>query len=207
MKKILRYAIFVYLLTGTLFPFKSFSQTNKAVVAPKTLVYKRAGLEKNDFKATFRIVYPRVKISGNKAIEQKIIKSLDYEKVFDYSLNDEINKFSSLENVYYKLNYNKNGFLDIGLFMETLGAYPWSTKEYLVFDLKTGEKVNLSELFDSGSTVRLTEKIKTAMRRELKQEKISPENAFTFKDGLMLENLRLNDLGIFVRRPRLNFYL
>lgn len=77
---------------------------------PKTVVYKRVGLEKNDFKATFTIIYPRIKILGSKSVEQKIIKSLNYEKVFDYSLDDEIKKFSSLENVYYKLNYNKNGF-------------------------------------------------------------------------------------------------
>lgn len=164
---------------------------------PKTIVYKRVGLEKNDFKATFTIIYPRIKISGSKSVEQKIVKFLNYEKVFDYSLDDEIKKFSSLENVYYKLNYNKNGFLDITLFMETLGAYPWTTKEYFVFNLKTGEQININELFNPGSTAQLTKKIKTAMLRELKQRQISPENAFSFKDELTLEKIQLNDLEGF----------
>jgi len=37
--------IFVFLLT-VIFPLISFTQTNKAVVTPKTVFYKRMGLEK-----------------------------------------------------------------------------------------------------------------------------------------------------------------
>ncbi len=196
MKNTFRYAIFVFLLT-VIFPLISFSQTNKAVVTPKTVFYKRMGLEKNDSKATFTIVYPRIKIAKSKQVEQKIIKALNYEKVFDYSLDDEIKKFSSLEKVYYKLNYNKNGFLDVALFMETFGAYPWTTKEYFIFNLKTGGLINVNEVFKPNSSARLIEKIRMAMLRELKQKQISPEDAFSFKDGVTLEKFQLNDLEGF----------
>jgi len=197
MKNTFLCTIFVFLLT-VIFPLKSFSQTNKAIVMPKTIVYKRVGLEKNDFKATFTIIYPRIKILGSKTVEQKIIKFLNYEKVFDYSLGDEIKKFSSLENVYYKLNYNKNGFLDVTLFMETFGAYPWTTKEYFVFNLKTGEQINVSELFNPGSTAQLTKKIRTAILHELKQRQISPEDALSFQyPSITIEQIQLDNMEGF----------
>ena len=117
MKHIKRIALFS--LSLALFAAAAFGQS--IVIKPKKVTYKRPK-PIDEYKKTFTITYPIV--SGlSPTLNKKIESSVSYEKVADVDIKEELSG-GWLEEATYKVNYNKNGILDITLNVSGLGAYP-----------------------------------------------------------------------------------
>jgi hypothetical protein len=92
------------------------------VVTPKKVTYRRPK-PLSEYKKSFSVTYPRV--SGlSAALNKKVESSISYEKVADLKVKEEISDIQWLEEATYKVNYNKNGILDITLNVSGSGAYP-----------------------------------------------------------------------------------
>src|SRR5215813_738973 len=113
--------------------------SQSVVITPRKTVYRRPK-PMSSYKKTFTIRYPRV--SGlSPTLNKRVQATISYEKVSDLNLKEEIGETQWLEEAGYKVNYNKNGVLDITLTMDGSGAYPSGYSRTVVVDLKTGNRV------------------------------------------------------------------
>lgn len=149
-----------------------YSQPKSAVVTSKKVEYKRRDFKRGEFKSTFTVIYPQIKVSGNRSVERKIHQLIDYENNFEVSIEkNRLAEETDLTSLYYKTVYNKRGFLDIVLFMETLGAYPWTTRKEMVFDLKTGKIAKAENCFIESSFDKLAARVTLKLIVEIEQAK------------------------------------
>ncbi|HTK36989.1 MAG TPA: hypothetical protein VL325_00730, partial [Pyrinomonadaceae bacterium] len=115
------------------------------VIKPRTVTYKRPK-PIDEYKKTFTITYP--KVAGlNAAVSKKLESSISYEKAADVNVKDELGDIQWLEEATYKVNYNKNGILDITLSVSGSGAYPSSYDRTVVVNLATGDRVTPADVF------------------------------------------------------------
>ena len=123
--------------------FTVFGQS--VVIKPKTVTYRRPK-PLSEYKKTFTVTYPR--ISGlNSALNKKVESSISYEKVADLNIREELGEIQWLEEASYKVNYNKNGILDVTLSVSGSGAYPSSYDRNVVVNLKTGDRAHPADAF------------------------------------------------------------
>jgi hypothetical protein len=61
---------------------------------------------------------------------------------------------SGITGIEYTVNHNADSLLDITTTSETMGAYPDSFSEYLVYDLRAGARVRASDVFSSLGPIR-----------------------------------------------------
>lgn len=132
-------------------------------IKSKKVAYKR-GKSAPEHKRSFTINYP--KIGG--ATGKKIEAVLNYEKNFDFKIQDEIKETYWLESADYTVNYNKHNILDVTLFIEGSGAYPSGSSKYLIVNTKTGNRVKPSDVFTNLSG--LAAMGKKAQQAEMKAE-------------------------------------
>jgi hypothetical protein len=180
----------------------AFSQS--VTITPKKTIYRRPK-PLSSYKKTFTIRYPRV--SGlTPVLNKKVQSAISYERVSNLNLKEELGEIQWLEEADYKVNYNKNGILDITLNMEGSGAYPSDFNKTVVIDLKTGNRVMPQDVFANLSG--LAAMCKKAQRDEIKKSLIEikkespdeedPESLFREAD-FKVENLKeftISDLGI-----------
>lgn len=156
-----RNLFFVILLLA--FAPAAFSQS--VVITPKKIVYKRAKpLE--DYKKSFTVIYPKVK-GLSPAIAKKIESAISYEKLFDFTIKEEINEIQWLYEASYTVNYNKYGILDITLILSGSGAYPSESAKTVTVNLKTGERVKAADIFTNLDN--LSAKVKKSQMAEMKK--------------------------------------
>lgn len=145
----------------------SISALAQVQIVPNKVTYKRVGKDVPDFKKTFDVTYPVVLGLEDYKAEENIIKTLNYWKNFEGSLEENLGSYHWLTDLYYKVNYNKNSILDITLTMEGVGAYPDESSKNLVIDLKTGNKVYAKDTFTNLEGLAI--KIGEAQKAELKK--------------------------------------
>jgi len=159
MKKYI-FAIFVVTLTLAV---SNFAQS--VVITPKKTVYRRPKPIAS-YKRTFTVIRPKVK-AATPALSKKIETAISYEKVSELNIKEETTEVQWLEEADYIVNYNKNGILDITLTVTGTGAYPSTFNKTVVIDLKTGNRITPTMVFNN--IVGLTVKGKKAQEKEVKQ--------------------------------------
>jgi hypothetical protein len=186
------------------FSYVNYAQTVK--ITPKKTVYKRTPQEGFEYKNTFTIIYP--KISGlSAALNKKIENAVSYERVFDFTVKEEINEIFWLYEASYEVDYNKNGILSIALTIDGSGAYPSLSTKHIVVNLKNGNPLKAADVF-----IKLPELARFAdksLQKRIKQaiserQKDSAEDAETMKEMLAgkkfdaesLEFFSVNDKGV-----------
>lgn len=147
--------------------FAVFAQS--VVITPKKTVYTRKirGIEKE--KRTFDVRYPIVSDAISPAAKKNLNNTIDYWRVFETSLKSSLEEDTSLSSLDYKVNYNKNGVLDISLIQETVAAYPDTHTVNLVIDLKTGKPVTFNDIFAQNSRPRLANLVGKKLAAEKKE--------------------------------------
>jgi hypothetical protein len=105
-------------------------------ITAKKITYKRPRPQQ-DFKKTFTITRPVIRAS-TPAVSRKIESALSYQRVFKFSIKDELGSIQWLEDASYDVGYNADNILSVGLTIEGTGAYPSSSTEYVVVDTRTG---------------------------------------------------------------------
>jgi len=177
MKKLIPAILSAFILTGTGAaqgvlprvpnPDLPVSTTSaKVEIISRKRTFHRANKQAPDYKKTFTVNLPVIIGLRNRVLEQKIEAILDYEKVFDFKVNDEIKRDYWLDSADYQVNYNNRGILDIMLFIEGSAAYASGVEKYLVIDIRLAKQVKAADVF-----VNLTEiaaKVKKAQQAEMK---------------------------------------
>lgn len=172
-----------------------FAQANQIIVIPKKAVYTRKFLKANDPKRTFEVRYPIVK-TANAAVKRKIGNTINYWRVFETSLKENLTDNTWLSSLDYQVNYNKNGIFDVTLIEEGSGAYPDTATVNLIVNLKTGERVKFADVFKTASKTKLAEmvnkKLAAEKREILKQIDADKDETKESKDSLKEQVSGLN---------------
>ncbi len=113
------------------------------------------------------MTYPIVSGAIAVATKKKLENTISYWKVFETTLQANINEDDWLWAAYYKVNYNKNGILDISLTQEGSAAYPSTDTRDLVIDLKTGEQVKFADAFNSDSLAEFAKLVDIKLKAEV----------------------------------------
>ncbi len=187
-----------------LFVIAAFGMTVSAqsvTITAKKVTYKRPK-PISEYKKTFTINYPKIK-AATPALSKKIESAISYEKVFDFTVKEELTELQWLESADYEVGYNANGMLSISLFIEGSGAYPSGSTKYIVVDLKTGLRLKPADLFSN--TAGLLAKVKAAQEKEIADTivelKKDPENKdiepeLLFKDSAEYQKVSLNEFSV-----------
>ena len=133
------------------------------------------------------IIYPVV-VAQNTAISKKINDEVrdavigDYDGKLSLPANLKIQTKGGLINLSYEVIYNKSDLLSLGIFMEGCGAYCSTYYEYLNFDLKTGRRLNISDIILADSLESFNRLVAMDKTRNLNQYKKSQIEAFKNKE-------------------------
>lgn len=180
----------IALFLTLIFIFVSINFAQSVKVTSKEVTYKR-GKNAPEHKKTFTVNSPKVAGANGRKIEA----ILDYEKNFGFNIQEEIKETYWLDSADYTVNYNKNGILDVTIFLEGSGAYPSGTSKYLIINTKTGTRVkpsdvfiNLSGLAELGRKAQQTE-IKTETARIKKEEPDFEPNEYLGDAKFTTDNL------------------
>jgi len=133
-------------------------------ITPRKETYKRTAPDVPDFKRRFEVRYPVFSGNLTRAALANLKTNTDYWHVFEITLEENLKDDDWLTSLDYQVIYNKNNLLDIRLTMEGLGAYPDTSYEYLVFDLRTGNKVQFEDVFTQ--LAKLRDVIRGKMKRQ-----------------------------------------
>lgn len=163
----------------------NFAQT--IVINPKKTVYTRKGKDVPKEKRTFTVTYPLLNGTMPLTAKKNLEKTISYWNVFETTLAENLTDDYWLYEMAYKVNYNKNGILDIALTQEGSGAYPDEQTVDLIVDLKTGEPVKFNDVFITDSLAELSEMVNAKLEVE-KKEIIESIDIDTLK-----ENKEAND--------------
>jgi hypothetical protein len=199
MKKLFVYTIFIWLWLSVSSESLS-AQANTVVVTSKKVTYRRENIPKGDFKSTFTVFYPQIKMRGNQAAERKIRQTLNYEKAFDFLLKENISDYTDITSLYFKIVYNDVGILDISLFYESLGAYPWTTKKEFIFNVRTGETVSANDFFKAPTLNTLAKQVRVKLLAEIaraQRKGVLPTESQDYKYALSnLDDFSVSQRGL-----------
>jgi hypothetical protein len=145
----------------------SFAQI--VTITPKKTVYTRKGKVSLKEKRTFVVTYPVVSGAIPVATKKKLANTINYWRVFETSLRENLTEYDWLSELSYEVNYNKNGILDIALMQEGMGAYPSGRTVHLVVDLKTGEQIKFKDAFKTDSLGKLAAMVNAKLEVEKKE--------------------------------------
>lgn len=173
--------IWLSFLAVALFASTAFSQ-GAVVITPKKTVYTRKGKVTSKEKRTFTVTYPVVSGAISVAAKKKLENMLSYWRVFDTTLAENMSGYDWLTEMSFKVNYNKNGILDISLTQEGVGAYPDGQTKNLVVDLKTGAQVKFDDVFVSDKKTEFAALVNQKLDAE-KKEIIKEVETGNFSDG------------------------
>lgn len=189
-----------------LLAFSVAALAQSVIVKPRKVIYRRTGTAVPDFKRTFAVRYPEFSghLTGSALINLR--SGTNYWSNFDTTLAENLKDDHWLSSFDYTVNYNKNNILDISLFMEGTGAYPDGSTKFLVFDIRTGKKLQVADMFSASQMPDLLSKIRAQMKHneeaELKDSAEMRETLESFRETESEfhptpERLEFKDLGGF----------
>lgn len=189
--------------------FVSFDYAQTVKITPKKTVYTRKPDKGFEHKKNFTIIYP--KVSGlSPALNKKIENSVSYERVFDFTVKDEINEIFWLYEAGYKVDYNKNNILSIALTIDGSGAYPSQNTKHIVVNLKNGNQIKATDAFVKlPELTRFADKsLQTRIKQAIaERRKESAEDAETLQDMLEKAKFGFENLEFFsVNNKGVTFY-
>lgn len=152
------------ILFVTALSYSTAAQSDRLLIVPKKTVYKRTGREVPDWKRTFEVRTPIIKTKLAPVTRKQIERNLDYWRLFDMSLRDNLQGDHWLSSCDYSIKYNRHHILDIWLTIEGTGAYPDAATKYIVLDIRNGKKLGLSDVFAQTKLSGLLNKIRLKMR-------------------------------------------
>lgn len=206
-------------ITGV-FVFISASLAQDLIISPKKIIYRRdetiiqdpiiedGDAAANDWEAV-TVIYPHVKGLLDTLLAQKIEATLDR-----YYLQDSLGgtplpylellarKGQGLHD--YRINYNKNDFLDVTFHWKLILGHLYEEFHTFVIDLTTGERVKPSDVFmnTSGLVAKLKKMQKLEVKEKLALINEYPTCSFVKRElggrfsTRNLTNFSISDLGI-----------
>ena len=144
---------------------------DSAVVRRKRVVIERTGRLARQFPERKRAVVNLPVVSGLSDLKvlRKVRAALDLKNVFQTSLA-EYRQDAWLEEVDFKVNYNKRHLLDISLWQSGAGAYPDTQHAHFVISLRTGEVLKAQDVFEGGALYALAGMANEKLRAEVAEQ-------------------------------------
>lgn len=141
---------------------------DRAVVTKRRVVIVRTGKLARQFPGRRRAVVNLPVVGGiaDAAVSRKVRAALDLKSVFDTSLA-EYREDAWLEELDFKVNYNRNYILDITMWQTGTGAYPDTHSVHLVFNLKTGDVLRAADVFEPAALYDLARMADEKLRAEV----------------------------------------
>jgi hypothetical protein len=180
---------------------------DRAVVARKRVVLVRTGQIARQFPHKRRAVvtYPVVSGLSDARILRKVRAALDLKNVFDTSLA-EYRQEAWLEELDFKVNYNKNQLLDITFWQTGAGAYPDTHRAHKTISLKTGDVLKAADVFEAGALYalaglaheKLLEEVRGMVKVVEEDQSLSAEDKPSLKDALSGLSFGVEHLDEFV---------
>ncbi len=174
--------ILLFTLFAVIFSLNTFAQNNSVNVKSNKIKYERKGKDVSEYKKTFEVNYPKFSGIKNPAVLKNLENTVNYWKVFDTTLEENLGDYNWLESFDYKVIYNKNSLMVIELMMVGSGAYPDGSVKTFVINLNTGKRIFIKDAFaDVGH---LLVKVDKAQKAEVKKyladmKKENPEDLST----------------------------
>jgi hypothetical protein len=194
----------IFIIAALIAAFSTIVFGQSVTVTARKVTYKRPK-PVSEYKKTFVINYPKIK-GLSPALTRKVENTLNYERVFNFTVKEEIGDIQWLEEAGFDVEYNKNGILAVELRIDGSGAYPDGSIKPILIDLKTGEKIRLQDVFINLNG--LVVKGKKVQQAEVKQaiidiKKNDPETedpASLFKEKIFtvkdLNEFSISDKGV-----------
>ena len=187
--------------------------SDRAVVTRRRIVLVRTGRLARQFPERRRAVVHLPVVSGiaDARVLRKVRATLDLKNVFDSTLA-EYRQDAWLEEIDFKVNYNKHHLLDITIWQTGTGAYPDSQQEHYTFDLRTGDVLKAKDVFAAGALGALAAMADGRLREEVREivaaveqdQGIASEERPSLKESLAglsfgvehLDNFVVSDRGL-----------
>ncbi len=163
---------------------------DRAVVSKRRVVIVRTGRLARQFPERRRAVVNLPVVSGiaDATVLRKVRAALDLKNVFDTSLA-EYREDAWLEELDFKVNYNKNHLLDITFWQEGTGAYPDKHEAHFAISLKTGDVLKARDVFRADALDALARMANEKLRAEVAEQirVVEQDGELTAKDSLKEE--------------------
>jgi hypothetical protein len=178
------------------------------VITKRKVVYRRPKPQMK-YKRTFVINYPKVK-AATSAISAKIERQLNYFKLFEFTLREEMADLQWLEEADYSVDHNAGGILSVTMSINGSGAYPDSSAKHIVINAVTGERLTAATLFSdrmslAGLADRLLQDEIAKAKKEIKTDKdIDDVDVDELFDGKTFDVASLDDFS--VNKTGVTFY-
>lgn len=168
-------------------------------VTKRTMTYTRPKAV-DKYKKHFSITYPKVR-AATPAVSRKIEQALSYKRVLDLDVGEELRGANWLHEANFEVEYNKNGILEVMMFMEGSGAYPSGTTRRVTVDSRAGRTLRPQDLFTNlpGLLAMLKKARQDEVAAAMIELKKDPENADieeTFKESARYHKLELDQMMI-----------
>lgn len=179
----------------------------RAAVSRKRVVIVRTGKLARQFPERRRAVVNLPVVGGiaDARVLRKVRASLDLKNLFDTSLA-EYREDAWLEELDFKVNYNRNYILDITMWQTGTGAYPDTHSVHLVFNLKTGDVLRAADVFKPAALPELARMADEKLRAEVsgliqtvEQDKSADgEQRQSLKEDLLRLSFHVEHLNNFI---------
>jgi hypothetical protein len=190
-------------ITGT----DNIDAEDRVIIEEKVASFKGG---KGDARRGAIINYPAVSGLKNSPAVAKVRAALSPQNIFGQSLEEIRSAIladrATIVDASYAINYNKNYLLDITFSVETGGgAYPDNYNIHRLINLKTGEPVKASELFNQAMLKPLAAMVEKQLKAEIKKtidenSKEDPDVDSYFEDKRYqlkdLNNISVDDKGV-----------
>ena len=168
------------------------------VINQKKTTYRRAK-PIQEGKKTFSVRRPIAKAS-TPSLSRKITSAISPETVLGLNIKEELGDLQWLYEADYAVLFNRNNILSVRLWMSGAGAYPDDLTKYVVVDVRTGNRLQPSDIFTNlaGLAAMAKKKQRSEIRSALAEMKKDPENAEVDPAQLFGEtDFKIADLGDF----------
>lgn len=128
------------------FTASAVSAQESVTITSRKITYKRVK-PMDKIKASFTVNYPKIK-AATTALARQIENSISYAKVLELDIEEERTEMQWLEEADYEVLYNNKGFLAVKLSITGTGAYPSTSSEVVLVNLKNGLPVAAADVFD-----------------------------------------------------------
>lgn len=147
------------------------SAQERAVVRKKRVVVIRTGEVARDFPHRRRAVVNLPVVSGlsDPKVLRKVRAALDLKNVFQTSLA-EYRRDAWLEELDFKVNYNRRHILDVTFWQEGSGAYPDTQQAHFAISLRTGDVLKAQDVFEPAGLYALAALANEKLRAEVAEQ-------------------------------------
>ena len=151
-------------------PASADAANDRAVVGRRRVVITRTGQLARQFPERRRAVVNLPVVSGlPPQVLRKVRAALELKNIFDTSLA-EYREDAWLEELDFKVNYNKRHLLDISFWQSGTGAYPDTHHAHRTISLRTGDVLKAQDVFEGGALYAVAGMANEKLRAEVAEQ-------------------------------------